>query len=134
MKKTVAFNSGRINSNVGGDILTVTAGVGQHLKLTHLTTSSISSEGRITLTVDGADIFTDKPLTDGVSPTATTAVQTSFGVAQTYGGADVTTGARMLEDIKAAQEAEDAAADYQRRTQSGFRSHRTQRRFGHYQH
>ena len=62
--KLVAFDSGRVNTGASGDIISVTAGADQYLKLTYLMCRFSTLETGITLTINGIGIFTNGVLAD----------------------------------------------------------------------
>ena len=98
--KPVAFTSGRVSSGASGDILTVTAGTGQYLKLTWLTAAA--TEAGMTLTIDGVDLFTNVALDDS-TPLSTSATSTGFAVMAYYTAVptavDMNASARLLKSI-----------------------------------
>ena len=71
--KLVAFASAQIAVGASGDVLTVTAGSGQYIRINHLATSAATDEAGMTLTIDGVDVFSNFPLvrSNGVSASAT---------------------------------------------------------------
>jgi hypothetical protein len=90
----VACESGRVASGATGDILTVTAGAGQYLKLKHLLPYARTVQPEMTLVVDGEEIFKL-----GVLGTRATAESVSWGVCSV--GDDVSTQntARLLPHV-----------------------------------
>jgi hypothetical protein len=92
--KLVAFEAGQISSGSSGDILSVTAGEGQFLKVTHLACSGFGSETNITLTINSVNIFSGQALTGNTS--SCTAGSNSFGISNGYGDTTVSKSAKLL--------------------------------------
>ena len=96
--KLVAFASAQIAVGASGDVLTVTAGSGQYIRINHLATSAATDEAGMTLTIDGVDVFSNFPLvrSNGISGGAT---GSTFGVIPTLGTVNNTITARYLREI-----------------------------------
>tara|TARA_R110000851_G_scaffold124986_1_gene255657 strand:+ start:2972 stop:3385 length:414 start_codon:yes stop_codon:yes gene_type:complete len=96
--KLVAFDSDRLDTGLSGGILSVTAGAGQYLRLTHLVSDTSLRESGMTLTIDGNDIFTNELLASE-SPDAP-AASNVFGVSNGYGDTSADLSARILQNVQ----------------------------------
>tara|TARA_R110000851_G_C12778034_1_gene534972 strand:- start:22 stop:438 length:417 start_codon:yes stop_codon:yes gene_type:complete len=93
--KLVAFDSGRVNTGASGDIISVTAGADQYLKLTYLMCRFSTLETGITLTINGIGIFTNGVLADTTPVTSVTGP--TFGISKADGGSNISNTPKLLE-------------------------------------
>ena len=95
----VGLQSDNIAAGATGDVLTITAGDKQYLRLTYLLTVAGTVQAGMTLTVDGVDVFTNLSLAD-VSPAAYPNTASVFGVCQKWASSNPYNGARLLSVIE----------------------------------
>ncbi len=99
MGKVVSFVSGQVTTGASGAVLTSPAlAAEQYIRIRQLS-SITSTQSGMTLSLDGVDIFTNRNLNNGASPSTTTASSTGFMVSEAYGSTDTTLSARILTDV-----------------------------------
>ena len=94
--KLVSIEGGQIPSGGTGTLLTRTAASGKYFKVVYLLATSTGGAGQIVFTSDGVDTLTGTLA--GTTPTAP-ASSIFFGIAQGYGSATPSDGARILKEV-----------------------------------